>query len=163
MRPFEYLHDYYPESISEVTDEQKHIRERVQDFMSGEIDPELIDRVVVRVKEIVKTEDTDVVCFAPGSTGAKTILRFGELAEILDRELDCDVYLDAVTLKFDADPITHARYYHCNKERVNGKNVLLIGGVYTTGLALQEVGDLLTHNGAKSVYALFIAKTITTN
>ena len=160
MRTFEYLYDYYPESITEVTDEQKRIRELVQGFMSGEADPELLDRVIFRVKEIVKTEDIDVVCFAPGTTGAKTILRFSDLAEKLDRELDCDVFMDAVTLKFDADPITHKRYYQCNNDRVKGKIVLVIGGVSTTGESMMEINSLLEKNLTKAVYGLFIAKTV---
>ena len=160
MISFDYLYDYYPESIIEVTDEQMRIRELIKGFMSGDMDQELLYAVVARVKELAKSDGIDIVCFIPGSTGAKTILRFGELAVLLDRELDCDVFLDTITLKFDSNLITYTQFYQCNKERVGGKNVLLIGGVYTTGQTLQEVGDLLKHNGANSIYGLFIAKTI---
>lgn len=163
MKSFDYIYDYYPESISEVTDEQKRIREKVQAFMSGDADSELIKEIVLRVKDAVATNQIDVVCFAPGTTGAKTILRYGALAEVLDKEVDSDVFLDAITLKFDADPITHTRFYQCNAKRIKGKIVLLIGGVYTTGQSLQEVSDLLKKNGAQSVFGLFIAKTILTN
>ena len=159
MSKIDYMYDYYPESISEVTDEQRRIRERVQGFMSGDADPELVYEIVDRVKGFVKVNQIDVICFAPGTTGAKTILRYGELAEILDKEIDCDVFLDAVTLKFDADPITHTRFYQCNKERVKGKNVLVIGGVYTTGESMREINLLLSQNQASNVYGLFIAKT----
>ena len=159
MESFEYIYDYYPESISEVTDEQKQIRERVQAFMSGDADPELIKVIVHRVKDAVATNQIDVVCFAPAPSGAETILRFGELAEVLSRDVNCDVFLDAVTLQFNADPITLVRYYKCNEERVKRKRVLVVGDVSTTGQSLRRIDELLNKKGAKEVYALFLAKT----
>ena len=161
MSKIDYMYDYYPESISEVTDEQRRIRERVQGFMSGDADPELVYEIVDRVKGLVKVNQIDVICFAPGTTGAKTILRYGELAEILDKEIDCDVFLDAVTLKFDADPITHVRYYKCNQERVKDKIVLVVGSVYTTGESYNSIMKLLNENGAKRAFVIYVAKTIT--
>jgi hypoxanthine-guanine phosphoribosyltransferase len=109
---------------------------------------------------MVSKETIDLVCFIPETTGAKTVLRFDKISEVLREELDCDVYIDAVSLQFDSDPITHVRYYKCAKGKVKGKRVLLVGSVYSTGEALTEVGDLLVKNGAKSVYGLFAAKTI---
>lgn len=160
MSNINYMYDYYPESISEVTDEQRRIRERVQGFMSGDADPELVYEIVRRVKSIVNANQVDIICFAPGTTGAKTILRYGELAEVLDREVDCDVFLDAITLKFDADPITHERYYKCKQERVKDKNVLVLGSVYTTGKSYNSIMTLLNDNGAKETIVIYVARTI---
>ena len=160
MSKIDYMYDYYPESISEVTDEQRRIRERVQGFMSGDADPELVYEIVRRVKSIVNANQVDIICFAPGTTGAKTILRYGELAEVLDREVDCDVFLDAITLKFDADPITHERYYKCKQERVKDKNVLVLGSVYTTGKSYNSIMTLLNDNGAKETIVIYVARTI---
>ena len=156
MYNYSYLMDYYPESVEAPSAERAQNRDTVQAFMTGDISSELLT-------QIVNEMHIDMVCFAPGTTGAKTILRFGDMAEKLSTSLPCPVFLDGVTLKFDSDPITHIRFYQCNKERVNGKNVLLIGGVYTTGQALQEVGDLLMENGALRVFGLFIAKTALDN
>ena len=155
-----YLMRYFPESEETPSAEQAHDRETIQAFMTGDVSSELLSRIESRARELVNDLSIDMVCFAPETTGAKTILRFGDLAERLSESLPGPVFLDGVTLKFDSDPITHTRFYQCNKVRVNGRNVLLIGGVYTTGQALQEVGDLLDHNGAKSIYGLFIAKTV---
>ena len=160
MYNYSYIYDYYPESIREVSSEQERNRQEVQDFMTGELSQTLVSKVIENVRAIAAEDRFTLVCFAPGTTGAKTILRFSELALTLSEILDCGVYLDAVTLRFDSDPITHERYYQCEKGRVRGQDVLLIGGVYTTGDALQEVGDLVMRSGAKSVRALFIAKTI---
>lgn len=160
MYNFSFLMDYYPESVKAPSAEQAKDRNTVQAFMTGDVSSELLARIESKARELVNDMHIDMVCFAPGTTGAKTILRFGDMAERLSASLPCPVFLDGVTLKFDSDPITYTRYYQCNKDRVNGRNVLLIGGVYTTGQDLQEVGDLLELNGAKSVYGLFIAKTV---
>lgn len=160
MYNFSFLMDYYPESVKAPSTEQAKDRDTVQAFMTGDVSSELLTRIESKARELVNDMHIDMVCFAPGTTGAKTILRFGDMAERLSASLPCSVFLDGVTLQFDSDPITHTRYYQCNKERVNGKNVLLIGGVYTTGQALQEVGDLLHNCGAKSIHGLFVAKTI---
>ena len=160
MYKFSYLMDYYPESVKAPSAEQAKDRDTVQAFMTGDVSTELLMRIESKVRELVNDKHINMVCFAPGTTRAKTILRFGDMAERLSASLPCPVFLDGVTLKFDSDPITHTRYYQCNKDRVNGRNVLLIGGVYTTGQALLEVGDLLVENGAKSVYGFFVAKTV---
>ncbi len=160
MYNFSYLMGYYPKSVKTPSADQVHDRDTIQEFMTGNVSSELLTEIDSKTRELVNDMHIDMVCFAPGTTGAKTILRFGDMAERLSTSLQCPVFLDGVTLKFDSDPITHTRYYQCNKKRVNGKNVLLIGGVYTTGQDLQEVGDLLIQNGAKCVYALFVAKVI---
>lgn len=160
MYRFDYIVDYYPESKLDATEDQISDRQMIQDFMFGDPSEELIRQIVSRVKTIVSGEAIDLVCFAPGTTGAKTVLRFDKISGVLAEELDCDVYIDAVSLQFDSDPITHVRYYKCAKEKVKGKRVLVVGSVYSTGEALTEVGDLLVKNGAKSVYGLFAAKTI---
>ena len=160
MYRFDYIVDYYPESKLDATEDQISDRQMIQDFMFGDPSEELIRQIVSRVKTIVSGEAIDLVCFAPGTTGAKTVLRFDKISGVLAEELDCDVYIDAVSLQFDSDPITHVRYYKCAKEKVMGKRVLVVGSVYSTGEALTEVGDLLVKNRAKSVYGLFAAKTI---
>jgi hypoxanthine-guanine phosphoribosyltransferase len=160
MYRFDYIVDYYPESKLDATEDQIRDRQMIQDFMFGEPSEELIRQIVSRVKTIVSDEAIDLVCFAPGTTGAKTVLRFDKISEVLDDELDCEVYIDAVSLQFDSDPITHVRYYKCAREKVKGKRVLLVGSVYSTGESLAEVGDLLMESGARGVCGLFVAKTV---
>ena len=160
MYRFDYIVDYYPESKIDVTEGQRLDRQMIQDFMFGDPSEELIRQIVSRAKTTVSDEAIDLVCFAPGTTGAKTLLRFDKISEVLAEELDCDVYIDAVSLQFDSDPITHIRHYKCVKEIVKGKKMLVIGSVYTTGEALTEVGDLLMESGASDVIGLFVAKTV---
>ena len=160
MYRFDYIVDYYPESKIDVTEGQRLDRQMIQDFMFGDPSEELIRQIVSRAKTTVSDEAIDLVCFAPGTTGAKTLLRFDKISEVLAEELDCDVYIDAVSLQFDSDPITHIRHYKCEKDKVKGKRVLVVGSVYSTGEALTEVGDLLMESGASDVIGLFVAKTV---
>ena len=160
MYRFDYIVDYYPESKIDVTEGQRLDRQMIQDFMFGDPSEELIRQIVSRARTTVSDEAIDLVCFAPGTTGAKTLLRFDKISEVLAEELDCDVYIDAVSLQFDSDPITHIRHYKCEKDKVKGKRVLVVGSVYSTGEALTEVGDLLMESGASDVIGLFVAKTV---
>lgn len=155
-----YIKKYYPESIEAPDDSALRDRRIIQDFMEGELDVNLRNQIELSVRNIVKEEDISVVCFIPGSTRAKTILRFGELSSELSFSLECDVFLDAITLQADADPITHEPIYHCKSERVKGKNVLIIGGVYTHEQHHASVSRLVLGYGAKKVEELYIAKIV---
>lgn len=157
MKSFEYIYDYCPESSIKVNDEQSRICQLVQDFIAGDVSNILIEDIVTKVKEILINNEIDYVCFSPGTTGTKTILRFSKIADVLSDELNCGVFLD--TIQVESDPIKNIRYYKCKKARVKGKRVLLIGGVYDTGETFDIVTDLLLSNGAKSVNGLFVAKT----
>lgn len=159
MISFKYLYDYYPESDRDMPEEQLLIREDIEAFMKGVTSDNLLAAIEEAVTETVENEKIDLVCFAPGSTGSKTILRFAELADRLSTILPCDVYLDAVTLASDSDPATQERLYQCNKSRVIDKKVLVVGSIYSTGKSMDTIGKLLLKNKAKSVYGLFVAKT----
>lgn len=155
-----YIKKYYPESMEAPDDSALRDRRIIQDFMEGELDVNLRNQIESSVRNIVKEEDISVVCFIPGSTRAKTILRFGELSSELSFGLECDVYLDAITLKADADPITHEVFYHCKPERVKGKNVLIIGGVCTHEQHYASIARLVLEQGAEKVEGLYVAKTV---
>ena len=152
--------NYYPESV-EVSD-QSALRDRmlVQDFVEGELHIELRDKIESYVRKIVKEEEVSLVCFIPASTRSKTILRFGELSSHLAMALDCDVYLDVITLKADADPITHEVFFQCNPVRARGKNVLVIGGIYASKKADESISGLLPDSGASKVEELYVAKVV---
>ena len=160
MYRFDYLFDYYPKSIPDEAEEQRQIQEEIEAFMTGVTSDRLRAAIEKAVAETVRNENIDLVCFAPGSTGAKTILRFGELADRLSSLLPCDVYLDAITLADDAESGKQERVYQCNRNRVSGKKVLVVGSVYSTGTSLNAIGNLLLKNKAKSVLGLFVAKDV---
>ena len=158
MIDFKHIYDYC--SNQNLIEEKRQISEEIANFMTGMISERLRAVIEKEIDETVRNENIDLVCFAPGSTGAKTILRFGELADRLSSILPCDVYLDAVTLADNADPDKQERVYQCKRDRVSGKKVLVVGSVYSTGTAMNTIGSLLLKNKAKSVFGLFVAKEI---
>ena len=157
---YSHLLDYYPSSMKDCSAKQTENRETVRNFMKGGISAELLQHIAIKANDLVRENEIDVACFIPGTSGSQTVLRFGEIAEHLSSILPCSVYLDGVTLQYDTDLITHIRSFQCNEKRFSGKRVLLIGDIYTSGASLQETGDLLIQNGAKSVYGFYVAKVI---
>ncbi len=160
MIDFKYIYDYDPNLIRDMTEEQHLTSKEITDFMTGITSDRLRAVIEKEVVETVKDENIDLVCFAPGSTGAKTILRFGELADRLSSILPCGVYLDAITLAADADSSTQEQVYQCNRDRVSGKKVLVLGSRYSTGTSMNTIGSLLLKNKAKRVLGLFVAKDV---
>ena len=126
--------------------------------MEGELDINLYNEIEISVRSIVKEEDISVVCFLPGSTKAKTILRFSELSSELSSSLDCDVFLDVITLS--SDSMSNQVFYQCKQERVMGRNILIIGGVYTNDKLHSSIKSLVLEQGAKKVEMFFIAKMV---
>lgn len=157
---YTYIYDYIPVT-TQRTEEQDKDRNIVLDFLDGDIGHELKETILIRVKDIIENAvKTHVIAFIPAWSQEQTIERFSRLAAFLTDNLDSEVYLDAVTLKQDSDPIVMEKEYSCSTKRVKGKNVILIGDVIYTGESFKEVRDLIMDNGALSVFGLFIAKVI---
>ena len=163
MINYTYLFEYYPETVIDVSERQRQDRLMVQDFMMGEVSERLLSILLDEIKRVVGQKAIDIVCFIPGSTGSKTLLRYGNLATHMVEKLGCDVSIDAVSLQFDADPITHEMKYKCNAKRLEKKNILLVGCVYNTGKTLDIMENLLKDCRVKSVEALFVAKAVNRN
>ena len=153
-----YIKEYYPQSV--ITRDENALKNRklIQDFVQGELNPQLKSEIIQRVKDIVLKDDIDVVCFEPGLTNSETLLRFEELSSQLVSVLDCGVFMDTLILEADADPMTQEFTFKCNKTRIKGKNILLIGGVYDDGFTYDKIVDLMKNNGANKIVGLYIAK-----
>ena len=123
----------------------------VQDFMTGSLRGDLAGKIMRKCREIVTDEGVDLICFVPGDTESITVLRYGKLAELLAGVYH-DVYLDGVSACADPEST-----FRCDKTRVKGKQVLVIGGIYQKGTTFHPIAQLLTNNGAKSVCGLFVA------
>ena len=153
-----YIKEYYPQSVITRDEDALENRKLIQDFMQGELNPQLKSEIIKKVHDIALQDDIDVVCFEPGLTSSETLLRYEELSSQLVPVVDCDVFMDTLTLEADADPITQEFTFKCNETRVKDKNILLIGGVYDSGLNYIKIVDILINNKAKKVVGLYIAK-----
>lgn len=159
MYDYTYIYDYVPTNVETTSRTERINRIIVLGFMDGDLDNGLRDKILEQIIGILaRKKSVCIVAFAPAATEEKTVQRFGKLAAFLAARLSCEVFLDAVTLKHDADPILTKKEYQCNNSRFNGKNVILLAGVYVSGNTLQSIGDLLMSNGASSVEGLFVAK-----
>lgn len=157
---YTYIYDYIPATICR-TEEQDKNRNIILDFLDGDIGSTLKETILIKVKSLIKDKaKTHIISFIPAWSHEQTIERFGHIASYLSENIESDVYLDAVTLKQDADPIVMEKEYSCSTKRVKGMNVILIGDVIYTGESFKNVRDLIMDNGALSVFGLFIAKVL---
>lgn len=159
MYKYSYIYDYIPTTAENASEAQQADRETVLDFMDGALSSALKAEIVRRIEAATNgNEPTYIVAFIPSWAKERTVERYGTLAAYLSDNLKSEVYLDAITLRQDSDPILQIKEFAVNSSRFSGKNVILVGSVFTTGDMLKSAGDLLMENGALSVEGLFVAK-----
>lgn len=160
----EYLPLRYP-----LTLEEEKNRRIVSNFKRGRCSPELKNQFTDAIKQL-KEERKDVklrVCFIPAITADKTALRYSQLATAIESETgipsDYHTILPKRATELMATGKTDpAEDFLFNKEQIEGKDIILIGDIITTGTNFTKTCQKLTELGAKSVIGLFLAKTIIT-
>lgn len=162
------LMEYLPMRLP-ATEEEERIRKIVHDFKNGKCSPELKNKFTDAIKQL-KEERKDVkqrVCFIPAITADKTALRYSQLATAIETETgipsDYHTILPKRATELMATGKTDpAEDFLFNKEQFEGKDIILIGDIITTGTNFTKTSLKLTELGAKSVIGLFLAKTIIT-
>ena len=160
----EYLPLRYPPTLEEEIN-----RRIVSNFKRGRCSPELKNQFTDAIKQL-KEERKDVklrVCFIPAITADKTALRYSQLATAIESETgipsDYHTILPKRATELMATGKTDpAEDFLFNKEQIEGKDIILIGDIITTGTNFTKTCQNLTELGAKSVIGLFLAKTIIT-
>lgn len=160
----EYLPLRYPPTL-----EEEKNRRIVSNFKRGRCSPELKKKFTDAIKQL-KEERKDVklrVCFMPATTADKTALRYSQLATAIETETgipsDYHTILPKRATELMATGKTDpAEDFLFNKEQIEGKDIILIGDIITTGTNFTKTCQKLTELGAKSVIGLFLAKTIIT-
>lgn len=160
----EYLPLRYPPTL-----EEEKNRRIVSNFKRGRCSPELKKKFTDAIKQL-KEERKDVklrVCFIPAITADKTALRYSQLATAIETETgipsDYHTILPKRATELMATGKTDpAEDFLFNKEQIEGKDIILIGDIITTGTNFTKTCQKLTELGAKSVIGLFLAKTIIT-
>lgn len=162
------LMEYLPLRLP-ATEEEERIRKIVHDFKNGKCSPELKNKFTDAIKQL-KEERKDVklrVCFMPAITADKTALRYSQLATAIETGTGIPSDYHTILPKRatelmptgKSDP---AEDFLFNKEQIEGKDIILIGDIITTGTNFTKTCQKLTELGAKSVIGLFLAKTIIT-
>lgn len=162
------LMEYLPMRYPPTLEEEKN-RRIVSNFKRGRCSPELKNQFTNAIKQL-KEERKDVklrVCFIPAITADKTALRYSQLATAIESETgipsDYHTILPKRATELMATGKTDpAEDFLFNKEQIEGKDIILIGDIITTGTNFTKTCQKLTELGAKSVIGLFLAKTIIT-
>lgn len=160
------LMEYLPLRYPPTLEEEKN-RRIVSNFKRGRCSPELKNQFTDAIKQL-KEERKDVklrVCFMPAITADKTALRYSQLATAIETETgipsDYHTILPKRATELMATGKTDpAEDFLFNKEQIEGKDIILIGDIITTGANFTKTSLKLTELGAKSVIGLFLAKTI---
>lgn len=165
---YHYLKEYIPVRYQGLSTQQINDRKDVFNFKDGNTPASVKSGLLSKVWTIIEGNKSDwVICFIPASTKSKTYNRYSSVALYLSHESGCDVYIDAIEKTIDSeaghvsgkssDPTANFRI---NKERIKGKNVILIDDVITRGRTFEDTASKLESTGANKVIGLFVAKTI---
>ena len=162
------LMEYLPLRYPPTLEEEKN-RRIVSNFKRGRCSLELKNKFTDAIKKL-KEERKDVklrVCFIPAITADKTALRYSQLATAIESETgipsDYHTILPKRATELMATGKTNpAEDFLFNKEQIEGKDIILIGDIITTGTNFTKTSLKLTELGAKSVIGLFLAKAIIT-
>lgn len=160
------LMEYLPLSYPPTLEEEKN-RRIVSNFKRGRCSPELKNKFTDAIKQL-KEERKDVklrVCFIPAITADKTALRYSQLATAIESETGIPSDYHTILPKratelMGTGKTDPAEDFLFNKEQIEGKDIILIGDIITTGTNFTKTCQKLTELGAKSVIGLFLAKTI---
>lgn len=165
---YRYLMEYIPKRYS-ATMKQENDREVIYDFKNGYCSLSLMNTIVECIKEI-KNEiggNNWRVCFIPASTHHKTACRYQKLATFIEKEtgIPCDYHTilpkpELITQHMATGKTDPEEDFLFNKEQIEGKDIILIGDIITTGTNFTKTCQKLAELGAKSVIGLFLAKTI---
>ena len=144
-------------------------RRAVWNFKDGNCSSTILVMLKRHVSRIIGSNSKDdyVICFIPASTKAKTLNRFGEVADELESRTGVKATLAAITKDNDSeaqhtgqrsdDP---AGDFSFDPDYFRGKKVILIDDVITRGRTFSSTARRLISNGASSVVGLFVAKTV---
>ena len=154
----DYYLDYVPQKIEGITKEQLEARQKMLLFLDGDCPQEIKDFIVEKAHHVAEDNSTIpwVIGFIPAPNETSTIIRYGDLALDLGNRTECEVFLDLFS---KMNPDKNSDKYRVEKNRVEGKGVILIDAIYTTGKRYRQFSSMLKNTGAKSVYGLIIGKT----
>lgn len=162
-----YCFDYYPKNrYPSVSYEEESNRRSVWNFKDGHYTIGL-----TKVKEFIDGNFTEdqmrnvVLCVIPASTQYKNDMRYKTLCQKVSEALNITNGYNFISIAFDrsdsrehksADTIGNLSF----SNSVYGKDIVLFDDITTRGTSFIQVANELKRKGARSVYGLFLGKTI---
>lgn len=173
--PFRKLLRYIPKRFSNLQEWQVDQNDTIYLFKNGQISPSQLQRFAEVVESIVKeTDEQWVITFIPPSWGreGEYDLRYGQLTDYLRNHTGVPVITYGVMLKDDTTITSKHKdgvrtvmdgNIVVTSSSFNGKSVIVIDDVITTGTTFRAVGDALIAAGAVRIQGLMLAMTIHPN
>ena len=164
---YNFILEYLPTRFA-ATSEQQENRQRVYAFKKGNYSQSTKDLFAGMVNEIVGNRPSDwVVLFIPASSELKTRIRFAELARHIESKTGVRSTIEGIVAvgETESQCLSGRRFdktgsYNFNSSVYQGKKVILIDDVITSGRSFYNCAMKLIRTGAVSVRGLFLAKTI---
>ena len=164
------LYDYVPQRfLGRVPLEQKILNMMILGFKDGRnVYSRIFARQMARALSEIDMSDVVVVC-VPASTRYSHVRRWKRFSHLLAKMTGAEDGFQYVSVSGSrkrahitgeyelANNIKH--YVHIDAEKLNGRKVLLIDDIYTTGQSSNAFTAALEAAGATVCMAMFLAKT----
>ena len=166
---YHYIHDYYPLFCKNVSKQARQARNCVYAFKDGE-KPWLWAKVfalcISKLPCFASIKDNAVLVPIPASSKKSHNMSFSRFCRNLAERLDVADGFRTLWIEYDRDEMkgtvgeNKIENLTFNRKYIQGKHVLLIDDVITTGASLVQIGKKLLELGAISVRGVFMARTI---
>lgn len=162
MASYIYLYEYIPSASSDLTQEQIQIRQDILEFKEGACPERIINDVMAAVRKAVEEDRSNcTICFVPAARQDLTVSRYADMAQSMGGEFKNMVYLNTIELSENYDELLEEdRAFVCDAERVKGKKVIFIDGIYNTGESYDKIVTMLHDTGSSDEYGIYIAKVM---
>ena len=166
--PIKCRYYYVPTYYVGLNDSQKKIQDIVLDFKKGKYGSNAKEWFADQIIDIIGNDSDDwIVSFVPASNDENYSVRFTKLFLYLCDTVRCKVLYSLLMLGEDKIQSSTDKSIRITKddilvrqESLEGKNIILIDDVITSGNTFTAAAQALEDHGVKSVYGLFFAKTI---
>ena len=164
---YNYLFNYLPKRYAANAEEELN-RRIVYDFKDGCCSMKIKESFSNVINKVTGNKANEwVVLFIPASSKSRTITRFSELAQSIKSRTGITASLNGIRNLVETESMCRSGHrfdktstYQFDRTIINGKNVILIDDVITSGLSFRTCAEKLFQSGAKSVRGLFVAKTV---
>lgn len=166
---YHYIHDYYPLSYKNVSKDARQVRNSVYAFKDGEkhwLWAKIFSLCISKLTCFDAIKDNAVLVPIPASSQKQHGIRFSKFCRELAKRLNIADGFRTLWIEYDREKLkgtigeNKMENLTFNKKYIQGKHVLLIDDVITTGTSLIQIGNKLLELGAMSVRGVFMAKTI---
>lgn len=162
MASYIHLYEYIPSAPTDLTQEQIQVRQDILEFKEGACPERIINDVTAAVRKALGEDRSNcTICFVPANRQELTVSRYADMAQSIGGEFENMVYLNTIELSKNYDELLEEdRAFVCNADRVRGKKVIFIDGIYNTGESYDKIVSLLHDSGSSDEYGIYIAKVI---